>query len=299
MSIGFSHPDSNSAIVQWELMLPHQFRDSFARLPVAFLPLGTVEWHGEHNALGLDSLKAQALCVMAARKAGGGIVHPPVYGGMGGLDKPMTVHLEGEYAWDYHVLRPWLERLCSEFHRLGFKAVVILTGHYGHNQQILVREVAVRMSERLRIPVLGLPEYFLAQDAGYLGDHAGIGESSILLYLYPELSAMDRIGTDPDYGADNVIRDGTSREVGKRYCQAIVTRLAALAKAIPDWNERKLDRYLEAERRLLAVQVKGWRMKEPWAAWQKMFSGEIVNYAQLLVEERFEDITKLSEGLLA
>lgn len=295
----FSHPDSSSLNVQWELLFPREYRQRFDKLPVAFLPLGTVEWHGEHNALGLDALKAHALCVMAARLAGGGIVHPPVYGGMGGLDKPATVVLEGEYAWDCHVFRPYLERLCSEFHRLGFKAVVILTGHYGHNQQIAVREVAVRMSERLRIPVLGLPEYFLAQDAGYLGDHAGIGESSLLLYLRPELSAMDRIGDDPDYGADSVIRDGTSRDLGRRYAERIVERLAGLARAMPGWGESTLDRYIAAERNILSVQVKGWRTRDPWAAWKRMFSGEITNYAELLAAERFEELSDLSRKLLA
>src|SRR5690242_2360658 len=44
--------------VQWERLLPAEFRALFAALPVVFLPLGTVEWHGEHNALGLDSIKA-------------------------------------------------------------------------------------------------------------------------------------------------------------------------------------------------------------------------------------------------
>ena len=41
--------------IQWELMLPEEFRAAFARLPICYLPLGTVEWHGEPDALGLDS----------------------------------------------------------------------------------------------------------------------------------------------------------------------------------------------------------------------------------------------------
>jgi creatinine amidohydrolase len=88
--------------VQWERMLPAEFRAAVDALPVAFLPLGTVEWHGEHNALGLDALKAHALCVEAAKRAGGGVVHPPLYGGMGGLHMPGTVHIEGEYDWEEH-----------------------------------------------------------------------------------------------------------------------------------------------------------------------------------------------------
>ena len=51
-------------------MLPAEFRAAQASLPVCFLPLGTVEWHGEHNALGLDALKAHALCVKLHNKRG-------------------------------------------------------------------------------------------------------------------------------------------------------------------------------------------------------------------------------------
>jgi creatinine amidohydrolase len=136
--------ESDTTEVQWERLFPREFERAMRELPTVYLPLGTVEWHGQHNALGLDALKAHALCVMAARKAGG-IVHPPLYGGRGGLDKPATVVLESELTWDNHLLRPWLEKLCGEFHRQGFRAIVMLTGLYGHNQQIVVREAAARM----------------------------------------------------------------------------------------------------------------------------------------------------------
>jgi len=119
-------------MIQWERMLPAEFRFAFEKLLVVFLPLGTVEWHGEHDALGLDALKAHALCIGAAKKSGG-IVHPPLYGGMGGLDKPATVKMELENSWENYLLRPWLEKMCGEFHRLDFKAIIMLTGHYGHN----------------------------------------------------------------------------------------------------------------------------------------------------------------------
>lgn len=283
--------------IQWERMLPEEFRAAVGALPVVFLPLGTVEWHGEHNALGLDSLKAHALCVKAARLAEGGVVHPPVYGGMGGLDKPATVVLEPELAWGNYLLRPWLEQLCYEFHRQGFRAVVIITGHYGHNQQIVVREVGARMTERLQIPVLGTPEYWLAHDAGYLGDHAGIGETSLLWHLHPELVAIERIRLDPEYGATEAIEKGSSPELGQKYADLISMRLAKLARAMPGWNEAKRDAFVRAERALIAAQVKGWRNTHPWAAWSSLIQKQLTQYGALLADERFEEIEKLASQL--
>ena len=281
--------------VQWELMLPAEFRAAQASLPVCFLPLGTVEWHGEHNALGLDAIKAHALCVRSALQLGGGVVHPPLYGGMGGLDKPATVVVEPELAWENYLLRPWLEQLLYELHRQGFRAIIMLTGHYGHNQQIVVRETAARMAERLQIPILGTPEYWLAHDAGYLGDHAGIGETSLLWYLQPDLVALNRIDDDPEYGRDGRIRDGSSPELGKRYADLIVQRLAAVAQAMPTWDKATLERFIAAERALVAAQVKGWRMKEPWAAWANL--AEHPNYGKWLVAGEFEQIIQMAKQL--
>ena len=282
--------------IQWKLMLPEEFRAAFARLPICYLPLGTVEWHGEHDALGLDSLKAHALCVRAAEKSGS-IVHPPLYGGMGGLNKPATIKIEGEHDWDNHLLRPWLEKLCAEIHRLGFKAIIVLTGHYGHNQQIVVRETAARMAERLQIPVLGTPEYWLAHDIGYLGDHAGIGETSLLWHLHPDLVAIDRIDNDPDYGADDRIKNGASPALGQRYADLITDRLARLASAMPSWDGDKLAAFVAAERALISAQVRGWRTDSAWAAWQQL--GQHTGYGQLLVDENFAGIEALAGRLLA
>lgn len=283
--------------IQWELMLPEEFRQAMGKLPVVFLPLGTVEWHGEHNALGLDSVKAHELLVRAAAEAGGGIVHPPLYGGMGGLDKPATVIMEPELAWENLLLRSWLEQYCYEFHRNGFKAILILTGHYGHNQQIVIKETAARMSERLRIPVFGAPEYWLALDEGYLGDHAGIGETSLLWHLRPELVRIDRIRQDPDYGIDDTIEKGSSPELGMRYAERIVQRLSALANRMLTWDESKLDRFIDCERAIVQSQLKGWRTIGPWEFWRHIGGSEFVRYGEYLIEEKFEDIKRMAVTL--
>lgn len=282
--------------VQWELMLPSEFDAAMSRLPVCFLPLGTVEWHGLHNALGLDSLKAHALCVHAAHKAGGGIVHPPLYGGMGGLDQPATIKVEPENSWENHLLRPWLEKLCSEIHRQGFKAIIMLTGHYGHNQQIVVREVAARMTERLQIPVLGTPEYWLAMDLGYHGDHAGIGETSLLWHLHPDLVAIDRIDSDPVYGKDDRIKTGASAELGRRYADCITDRLSKLARQMPEWDAEQRADFSEGERALVSAQIRGWRENDPWHAWRDPQAME--DYGSALVAANFAAIKQLASKLI-
>lgn len=283
---------------RWELMLPWEFEEAIAKLPVCFLPIGTVEWHGKHNTLGLDAVKAHELCMNAAVTAGGGVVHPPLFGGVGGLDKPATVVVEDELTWDAYLLRLWLERMLSEFQRLGFAAVILLTGHYGHNQQITVRETAARMSERLQMPILGTPEYWLALDVGYHGDHAGIGETSIMMKLRPDLVEMNRFEADASYGLGEETRVGSSPVIGEVYCNTITDRMAALARSMVNWDAGVLAGFVDAERAIISAQVRGWRLgPHPWAAWRNLSASGMREYGRLLVEGRFDEIRRLAGEL--
>ena len=60
-------------------MRPSELVEQRKKLPVAYIPLGTIEWHGLHNPLGADGLQGQELCRRCARE--GGVVFPTVYYG--------------------------------------------------------------------------------------------------------------------------------------------------------------------------------------------------------------------------
>jgi len=55
--------------VCYERLRPAQAVARRKRCPLAYLPLGIIEWHGPHNPLGLDGLGVHELCVRAAAKA--------------------------------------------------------------------------------------------------------------------------------------------------------------------------------------------------------------------------------------
>src|SRR5512136_2909050 len=66
--------------IRFERALPWQVREAIANVPLAYVPLGALEWHGEHAALGLDGIKAQTICEQAARRTGG-VLFPVVQWG--------------------------------------------------------------------------------------------------------------------------------------------------------------------------------------------------------------------------
>tara|TARA_B100000809_G_C14857945_1_gene430795 strand:- start:346 stop:573 length:228 start_codon:yes stop_codon:yes gene_type:complete len=48
------------------LMSPYEFNEIMAESPIAYVPFGTVEWHGPHLPLGVDTMKIEAFTFVAA-----------------------------------------------------------------------------------------------------------------------------------------------------------------------------------------------------------------------------------------
>jgi creatinine amidohydrolase len=288
-SMGTSTEGAGESEVRLEYMRPRQIDAIQKQCATLFQPLGTIEWHGLHSVVGVDALKAHALCVRAARK-GGGLVCPPLYGGVGGLKQPHTFVMDEEENIFANLTRPWIEQLCREMARDGFKAIIMLTGHYGAAQQIVVRETAVRMSRSLSIPVLGIPEYWLGLDVGYTGDHAAWGETSLMMHLYPGSVNLSELGDPPYRGVGGRDPKESSEADGKLLTDTIVSRLARLAESMPTWDHITLDRFVEAEAMLVARQISAPRGKgNLWTAWRNMASA-MKDYGKYLVGGEFEKI---------
>jgi creatinine amidohydrolase len=283
--------------VRLERMRPAEIEAAMARCPVLFQPLGTIEWHGLHNIVGLDAVKAHHLCVRAAVR-GGGLVAPPLFGGVGGMDEPHTFVMEPEDDIHSILVRSWVDQLCREAARQGVRGVILLTGHYGAAQQIVVRDLAVRAGRALGIPVLGTPEYIMALDAGYLGDHAAWGETSLMLHLDPTSVDVGRLGEPPHRGVGGRDPREASPEDGERIAEVIVARLAAVAAAMPTWDRATLGAFLDAEAAIVNRQMTlAAETGQVWAAWRNIGRGALAGYGRLLAEGRFDEVARLALDL--
>lgn len=276
-----------------ERMMPREIENAMAENPLLYQPLGTIEWHGLHNWVGLDSLKAHELCRQAAVKSGG-LVAPPLYGGVGGLSEELTFIIDDREEHSTY-LRGWIEKLCLEAVRNGFKAIILLTGHYGPGQQIVVRETGARMSGLLGTPVWGIPEYFLAHDLEYFGDHAAWGETSLMMHLFPESVDLSRLGDAPHKGVGG--RDPkleASVEDGRLLAQTIHARLVSVASVMTKWNPAKVAAFSEAEA-LIATRQRSLAGETGniWEGWRSVPQRIFANYGDLVAEGKFEDVKNL------
>src|SRR5437763_10323112 len=66
--------------VEYELMTPDEVVEARDRVPVAFVPVSPIEWHGPHMPLGTDGLHAHHVALRVARELGG-VVLPPLFAG--------------------------------------------------------------------------------------------------------------------------------------------------------------------------------------------------------------------------
>jgi creatinine amidohydrolase len=189
--------------VRWERMFPDELEAAMAACPVVYFAYGLCEPHGPQSAVGLDALKAHAICCAAARQHGG-IVAPRDY---------WHVHEIGPYAsWaatNVGERRPWLTAVPPWIHfknicyhvraadALGFHAAVLFTGHSGPNWHDLKTLVEI-LQPHVAMRLCGLPD-FEANQPGFDndnhsgGDHAGKVETSLLWAAEPDCVDISRL----------------------------------------------------------------------------------------------------------
>jgi creatinine amidohydrolase len=176
--------------VQAELLLPHEVVAALAGRSVAYLPLGSIEFHAAHLPIGLDGLTAHGVCLRAAAR-GGGIVLPPLFYGVGGghTSYPWTIMVGSDL--------PLRELLAASLNRLqdfGVRTVVLFTGHFSDEQLALIDDVAAswnagRPRPRLRVLALAVNR----AQARVAPDHAGVFETSLLSALRPDRVRLDML----------------------------------------------------------------------------------------------------------
>ena len=199
-----------SAIVDYERLKPSEFKQRLAERPIGYLPLGTLEWHGEHGALGADSLQALELFRRAARRFGG-VVFPPLWLGpdrvrpsadgevLIGMDYDETTRpprvLPGSCYWvSDDLFAQILEAILVQARRAGFRCIAA-DGH-GPSRSIWGAHADVweaRYELHLVSAARDFPESWLSQL-----DHAARNETSIMMAADPSLVDLSRLPADPD-----------------------------------------------------------------------------------------------------
>ncbi len=199
-----------STKVLYSELTPSEFRLRLAKAPIAYLPLGTLEWHGEHLPLGSDGLQSQGFFKLLAQRVGG-IVLPMLFLGpdlhqeingkdyygmdMVGFPKGFPQQLDGSAYWvEDDVFHCLLETILTGLKRAGFKIVVA----HGHGPSTKAFKYGIpEWSQKLDLKLFYCWED-VSNDpsSGLQTDHAAANETSIMMALHPNLVEMENLPSD-------------------------------------------------------------------------------------------------------
>jgi creatinine amidohydrolase len=183
--------------VCYELLRPAQVKAIRERRPIVYVPAGSLEWHGLHNPLGTDSLKAHAICCEAALRHGG-VVLPPFYLGLIGVDN------WGPPGWggytlsfnEFSMLEAAMRGLMKALVYSQWRAVACVTGHDSPEQVQAMQNAIDAGAAGTQLTGFAMMEGDLNDDStgiGYTMDHAAAWETSCMLYAYPEKVDLDTL----------------------------------------------------------------------------------------------------------
>lgn len=229
-------------------MTGNQYLSNKDKYDKVIIPVGACEDHGYHLPYGNDTLVSSILAEKVAEQVEGMLVLPPINIGMSEHYAyfPFTLTLQPETL--IAVLKDVLESVV----RNGIKKIFVMNGHDGNIApiEIATRSIKVKYPE---VKIASLDAWWVTAGKLLPPDtfevwnglgHAGEGETSIALALYPELVEMEHArGVVPDL-PDNVeikwnfaelTNTGATGDPSKGTAEKGQKMIAVLLKAVVDF----------------------------------------------------------------
>lgn len=170
---------------------PDQLQAIVDGTPVAYVPWGALEWHGEHLPFGVDGFIAEAVCERSARRSGG-VLLPTTWWPITALPHRFSLSIRSD------VIQALWDAIFNELARAGFRVVVLISGHYAHAHELVLIDAAEHAIAAYNLLVLAVPPLALVDEQ--MLDHAGRWETALMLALHQrlaDLSVLDRLPLSP------------------------------------------------------------------------------------------------------
>ncbi len=251
--------------MRYEMMLPHQIRKAIKERTPVVLPLGVLEYHGEHMAVGMDTLAVVKMLEIVETKIDVVILPPFYYGAASYAVEPPegngSLHVGGD------VLFPFAQTMFAALLRIGFRNVHAFIHHQTENFAAgMPTDLAFKFGARQAIFAhieaergegwwgdKSMADYYAKQSGGedpfnwirihplltaemigtYPFDHAGEGETSLMLALCPEAVETKRVSSRSWYTASAKKASAKLGEKGRDLILAEMLKVLAPAKSAP------------------------------------------------------------------
>lgn len=232
--------------MRFEMMLPHQIRTAIEKNLPVILPLGVLEYHGEHMAVGMDTLAVTKMLDILEREADIIILPPFYYGAASYAVEPPEGN--GSVHVDSDALHPFARELFNGLLRVGFRNIHVFIHHQTENFTVgMPTDLAFKFAARQAIFAFlertrgegwwgndKMADYYIQQAGGsdpfnwiklhplmtkeiidqYPFDHAGEGETSLMMALCPDAVDMEHFADRQQWYVQSVSR--ATAETGNR-----------------------------------------------------------------------------------
>lgn len=165
-------------------MKPDEIQRAIQDAGVAVLPIGALEWHGDHLPYGVDGILAESFAERLAERVNG-VLLPTLYAPMTTLPEAHSLCVRSE------TFRGLIFDHLSSLKSVGFRTVCIVTGHYAQGHLVELYEAATAFIGAELYVIAAAPLEVLEEDS--LLDHAGKWETAQMLALRPELVDLSKV----------------------------------------------------------------------------------------------------------
>jgi creatinine amidohydrolase len=185
-----------SQSVMWKELTAEDLRAKAAANAIVILPVASMEQHGPHLPVGVDTILCEGVCKAGAESVAANVpvvVAPALWCGM--AEHHMA--FGGTFTFDIPTYRAVLLALLKSLERHGFKRIFIVNGHGGNIAAL--NSFLPDFAHETGLKVRAATYFELASDlAPVLEDqksvhHACEVETSLMMVLAPSLVKRDRV----------------------------------------------------------------------------------------------------------
>lgn len=226
---------------EWRKLRADQLREQARRDAIVILPVASLEQHGPHLPVEVDSILGETVAARTAEKvlAKGQpvLVLPVLWTGL----SEHHMSFGGTVTLDNATFFALIEGVVRSVLRHGFRRIVLLNAHGGNENAL--RSVTDDLSPRLGVPIVQFTYWYAAavpiakilETQGGLS-HACEAETSMMMAVRPDLVAEDRIplaksNTSPN--TEDVAGGGVYmwRSIGSRSGSGVIGNPEAASRA--------------------------------------------------------------------
>src|SRR5580693_1962848 len=243
--MGVSEPGvARMAETEWRKLRADQLRDLSKRDAIVILPVASLEQHGPHLPVEVDSMLGETVAAHVAAKVavkGQAVVVLPVL--WTGLSEH-HMSFGGTITLDNAAFAALVEGVVRSVLRHDFRKIVLLNAHGGNENAL--RSITDDLTPKLGVPIVQFTYWYAAAVAiakiletqGGLS-HACEAETSMMMAVRPELVAKDRIPL-PKSNTTGDIASGVYRwrSIGSRSASGVIGNPEAATR---DKGERLFD----------------------------------------------------------